>query len=184
MKKITVIVLAMTLIGLQACAPSVPKDVLKPDGSVLAKRSVQTRRFATQDEKKILSASAAALQDMGFSLENSETKLGLIVAAKDADATNKGQVALATAGLICGVLAGNVDTRLYKDLDDVQKVRASLVTHINPENKSTFVRITFQRVVWSKDKRINRMETLDDPRLYQGFYDRLSKSVFLEDHQI
>ncbi len=184
MRKKLTLVLVAAIVGLQGCQPSIPKDVLKPDANVLAMRSLQTRSYDTLDEKNILSASAAALQDMGFTLEESETKLGLIVAGKEADATNKGQVALATASLLTAVLAGGSAAIDYGELDDVQKVRAALVTHVNLKQKKTFVRLTFQRIVWNKNKQISRMETLNDSKLYQGFFERLSKAVFLEEHQI
>lgn len=174
-------VLGMVLSGCQA---PVPKDVLKPNASVLQTRSLQSRSFDTLNEKLLLSASAGALQDIGFTIDDSETKLGLIVASKDADATNKTQVALATTGIILGALTGSYDSRTYQNLDDVQKIRASLVTHQNPQQNKTQVRVTFQRIVWNKNKQISKRETLNDPKLYQGFYDRLSKAVFLEDHQI
>lgn len=173
--------LVTLLIG---CQSGPPKDVLKTPENALQMRSLQCRGYDTRDEKKILSASAAALQDMGFTLEDSETKLGLVVAVKDADATNKAQVALAATTMVLGALSGSVSTASYGDLDDVQKVRASLVTMPGSKNKDTVIRITFQRVVWNKNKQITRMETLEDPKLYQGFFDRLSKSVFLEEHQI
>jgi hypothetical protein len=177
--------LLLSTLFLVGCQASAPRDILRAPEESLKIRSMQSRGYDTRDEKKILSASASALQDMGFTLEDSETKLGLIVGVKEADATDKRQVALRTTGLILGALAGAVvagDT--YGDLDDVQKVRASLVATPGQSKKNTLVRITFQRIVWNKNKQISRMETLQDPKLYQGFFDRLSKSVFLEEHQI
>jgi hypothetical protein len=174
----------MCALGVAGCNTAPPKDVLKTDENVMKLRSLQSRCYQTKDEKKILSASASALQDMGFTLDESETKLGLIVASKDADATDKAQVALVTTGIILNALAGSASTNSYGELDDIQKVRASLVTHTSPDKKQVTSRITFQRIVWNKNKQISKMETLNDPKLYQGFYDRLSKSVFLEEHQI
>ncbi len=179
-------IIGLLLLGwcVAGCQAPIPKDILKPTENVLQKRSLQSRSFDTVNEKLLLSASAGALQDIGFTIDDSETKLGLIVASKDADATNKTQMALATTGLVLGILAGSYNSRHYQNLDDVQKIRASLVTHQNLQQKKTIVRITFQRIVWNKNKQICRRETLNDPKLYQGFYDRLSKAVFLEDHQI
>lgn len=182
MKKI--IALSAIVLLLQGCQAGPPKDVFKTPENAMKMRSLQCRAYDTKDEKKILSASASALQDMGFTLEDSETKLGLLVAAKDADATDKAQVALATAGMVLGALSGNISTKQYGELDDIQKVRASVVTQPGHSKKETIVRITFQRVVIAKNKQITKMQTLQDPLLYQGFYERLSKSVFLEEHQI
>ncbi len=176
-----IIILALMLVG---CETPVPKDVLKADHSVLQTRALQSRKFETTNENLLLSASVSALQDMGFTIDDSEIKLGTIVASKDADATNKAQIALATTGMVLGALSGSIDTRMYQNLDDVQKIRASLVAHQNTEQKNTVVRVTFQRLVWNKNKQISKRETLNDAKLYQGFYDRLSKAVFLEGHQI
>lgn len=182
MKKISVALFVLIL--LQGCQSGPPKDVFKVSENAMKMRSIQCRGYDTKDEKKMLAASASALQDMGFTLEDSETKLGLVVAAKDADATDKAQVALATTSMVLGALTGNISTRQYGELDDIQKVRASVVTIPGQAQKNTMVRITFQRVVFNKNKQISRMETLQDPKLYQGFFERLSKSVFLEEHQI
>lgn len=180
-KALLILAIAITLTG---CQSAPPKDILKPPAEALKMRSLQSRKYDTSDEKKILSASAAALQDMGFTLENSETKLGLVVAAKNADATDKRQVAFATTAIVLGALTGNVSSDPYYNLDDVQKVQASLVTIPGQTKKDMQVRISFQRIVWNKNKQISRMETLMDPKLYQGFFERLSKSVFLEEHQL
>ena len=46
-----------------------------------------------------------------------------------------------------------------------------------------FMRITFQRTVNRSDNTVVG-ETLSDPELYQGFFEKVSKSVFLEAQNI
>lgn len=181
MRKGIVLLLTVLLVGCQA---SLPKDAFKPEKNALALRALQTRSFHTTNEKKILSASALALQDMGFTLDESETKLGLIVASKEADATDHFQTALMTTSLILGALSGSPSSADYGRLDDIQRVKASLVTHVNPSTKSTLTRVTFQRVIWNKNKQVSRVENLNDQTLYQDFFEKISKSTFLEEHQI
>ena len=74
---------------------SIPKEALILSPTTLQERDQQSRYFDTQDEETILSASAGVLQDLGFTLDESETRLGFIVASKERDATNAGQVAVA-----------------------------------------------------------------------------------------
>ena len=79
--------------GVTACQDTIPKEALQLTSESLAERQAQTRRFETGEEAKLLTASAAVIQDLGFTIDESETKLGLIVASKDRDAVEAGQVA-------------------------------------------------------------------------------------------
>jgi hypothetical protein len=117
------------------------------------------------------------LQDLGFNLDESETKLGLVVASKDRDATEAGQV---VGAILIAVLIG-----ASVPIDKRQKIRASLVTRpIGESGDKTAVRVTFQRVVWNTAGQISKSEALTEPELYQEFFSKLSKSVFLEAHEI
>ncbi len=126
-------------------------------------------------------ASANTLQDLGFNLENSETKLGVITATKQRDATDAGEVATSI------LLAVFVGTRMAISKD--QTIRVALVvrpvndSHGKAMSDSHFVRVTFQRIVRRSDNSIYT-ETLREPELFQDFYERVSKSVFLEAQKI
>ena len=171
-----VVVLGIALLA-QGCEATIPKEALQLSPESLKQRQLQTRRFDTKDEANILSASAQVLQDLGFNLDESETKLGVIVASKDRDAREAGQIAGAVVMLILFGVAMPVDIN--------QKIRVSLVTKPVGENEESMaVRVTFQRIVWNDQKQISKLETLDDPKLYQEFFERLSKAVFLEAHEI
>ena len=140
----------------------------------LQQRQLQTRRFDTKDEKKILTAAAGLLQDLGYTIESSAVPVGMIMASKDREAVDAGQVAGAV------VVAALFGTRVA--VDSHQKIRVSLVTRPVPEGIA--LRVTFQRIVWNTDNNISRLEFLDDPAMYQEFFDKLSKAVFLEAHSI
>jgi len=160
----------------QGCG-GIPKDVLSMNKATLEDRQLQTRLFDTSGEERILSASAGVLQDLGFNLDESETDLGLIVGSKDRDATEAGQVFLAA------ILAGMSGTQAIYDTK--QKIRISLVSCPTGESGERIsVRVTFQRIVWNNYGRISRLERLNDPEMYQGFFDKLSKAIFLEAHGI
>jgi len=160
----------------QGCG-GIPKDALRMNKATLEDRRLQTRFFDTSDEKKILSASAGVLQDLGFNLDESETDLGLIVASKERSATEVGQVLLAV--VVAGMTSGPA---MY---DTKQKIRVSLISSQVGENgKQTAVRVTFQRIVWDNYGQISKLERLNDPEIHQGFFEKLSKAVFLEAHGI
>ena len=46
------------------------------------------------------------------------------------------------------------------------------------------VRVTFQRLVWNDQGVLYKLERLDTPELYTEFYEKLSKSLFLEAQEI
>ena len=69
-------------------------------------------------------------------------------------------------------------------IDSVQKMRASVITRLNEDGSSMVVRVTFQRVVWNTDNRVTTSESMKDPEIYQEFFTKLSKAIFLEAHEI
>jgi len=159
------------------CVGGIPKGALSLSPQTLEWRMLQSRRFESKDEKKILQACAALLQDLGFSLEESETSLGVIVANKDRSAVEGGQV---IAAFFLATLVGG--PAVY---DQNQKFRASIVTRPFGENEDQIVvRVTFQRRVWNNQGQITKRQRINDPKMYQEFFEKLSKSIFLTANEI
>lgn len=163
------------LAGVQAgCVPAANSLQLLPE--TLEERQLETRRFETQDEAKLLSAAAALLQDLGFTIDKSVTSLGVIVASKERSAVEAGQV---VASVLFSLLF-----RTHIPYDERQWMRVSVVTRALEDAKSTTVRVNFHRIVWNTRKQISRRERLNDPEIYEEFFAKLSKAVFLEAHQL
>jgi len=168
------------LLLITAC-DSIPRDALKLAPESLQHRQLQTRRFDGTNESDILAASAGVLQDLGFNIDESETKLGLIVASKERSAVSAGQV---TAAVLIAMFGGNMS------IDKKQKIRVSLV--VRPGDRDVpaadadafFVRVTFQRIIWNTQNLITTIEAVDDPEVYQQFFESLGKSLFLEANEI
>jgi hypothetical protein len=164
------------------CATTIPKDalVLTPDSFDL--RQLQTRRIDGISETKLLAASVGVLQDLGFEIDESETKLGVIVASKDRSAVNPAAVA---GAILLAALSGAA-----VPWDSTQKIRVSLVTHPAlatdgaPLPDSQVIRITIQRIVWNTQGQVTHVDAIEEPQIYQEFYEKLSKSIFLEVHAI
>lgn len=164
---------ALSLV-VSGCAQTIPKEALQLRPESMQLRQLQTRSFDTGDEKKLLTSGASVLQDLGFAIDESETKLGVIVGSKDRDAMEAGQVA---GAVMMAVFFG-----VAMPIDQNQKIRASLVTR--PMSKKTNLRVTFQRVVWNTQGQISRTESIEDEKIYQEFFEKLSKAVFLEANEI
>jgi hypothetical protein len=130
-----------------------------------------------------LAAIAGVLQDLGFTLDNSETKLGFVAASKKADATSGGQMAGAFF-LDLLAAAGGGHGNAMQNCDKSQVVKASVITKPSLEANKTVVRVTFQRIVWNVNNQISKVETINDIEIYQKFYDGLSKAIFLEAQKI
>ncbi len=171
------------------CGSSLPKHLLRLTPDTLQNRVLQTRKYEGISEADLLSASTGVIQDLGFIIDESEINLGLIVGSKNRDAppdaTQRVVQVLGTIAAIMAALGGaeNVDVPA---VDDYQKLWASVVIRPTPEDndKTHYVRVTFQRIVWNDKDEIDRMQSLDEPEMYQKFFDLLSKSVFLEGQKI
>jgi hypothetical protein len=160
-----------------ACQPKIPPDALKFDVQSLKQRQIQTRIFDTSNEKMVLSACAELLQDMGFNIDETETKLGVVVGSKERSAVNAAQV---VGAVLLGALSGT-----YVPTDKEQKMRCCIVTApFGEKKKKTIVHVTFQRIVWNTQGQITKMEGITDPKIYQEFFAKLSKALFLEAHEI
>lgn len=174
------VAIAVIVVAMGGCAPKIPPEALQFSPTTLEDRQLQTRRFDTTDEKELLSASAALLQDLGFNLDESEVALGVLVGSKDRDATETGQV---IGAVIFAILFG-----VAIPIDEDQKIRISVIT--KPlytdvgDHFATTVRVTFQRIIWKTDGKIGTVERLHEPEMYIQFFDRLGKAVFLQGHEI
>ncbi|ULA58909.1 MAG: hypothetical protein LZF60_80303 [Nitrospira sp.] len=159
---------------------------LSPESS--ANRAMQTRLFETGAENELLSASAASLQDLGFQIEESVREVGLLRAAKERSAREYGQYR--NRFLIWLVSLGH----LVIPVDLHQKIAATIVIRpASQDHARQEVRIIFYRVIWKGDGQADRnyippgeqkMEMIRDPEIYQQFFAKLSKAVFLEPHSI
>ena len=162
------------------------KHVLRLTPDTLQNRVLQTRKFEGISEADLLSASAGVIQDLGFIIDESETNLGLIVGSKKRDATNETQLLWLALFVPLAIMLGEADQIKDMSLEDYQKLWASVVIRptTEDEDKTHLVRVTFQRIVWNDNDEISRMESLDEPEMYQRFFDLLSTSVFLEGQKI
>lgn len=183
------LILIPALIILSGCiAHTEPAELFALTPDVPKNRAMQTRMFETPNERELLSASAAVLQDLGFQVEESQREVGFLRAVKERSAREYGQYIRRMLLLILSM------GKFLEPVDLHQKIAAALVARpLNPEATRQEVRIGFYRVVWKGDGQADQqyippgeqyMEMIRDPEIYQQFFAKLSKAVFLEAHRI
>jgi hypothetical protein len=169
-------ILMSGLLLLAGCAAVTPEVDLTLTPEMLAQRQMQTRRFETTDEQRILKTCASLLQDTGFNIDESEMKLGILTASKERDATDAGQWAVFIVGVFLGVTIPPDKNQIMKAFVTTRPVGGS--------GRQIAVRAVFERVVFDGEGRLKKMEALNEPQIYQSFFEKLSKALFLEAHDI
>ena len=178
--------------------------VLAPESA--ANKAMQTREFETKNSDELLSASASVLQDLGFQITETDRGLGFLRATKERSARERGQeISRASVGFLtflltlAAAIGGGGNVTYIMPIDLQQQFNASLVAtplatdSASEDGERNLVRVTFYRLVWKGDGQSGgtyippgeqKMEMIRDAELYQQFFARLSKAVFLEAHKI
>jgi hypothetical protein len=176
MRSLAALLAASFVLG--ACQPDTrdqQRAALTLSADHLPQRQMMMRRFDIKDDTAILSAAAGVLQDLGFIIEESAVKAGLIVASKDRDTMQSSKdTGQAFAAAMASAFGG----------EHSQKIRVSLVTVPSADKNGVVVRATFQRVIWTAMNQVFRVETINDAVIYREFFDKLAQSVFLEAHSV
>jgi len=198
MKKFVALLIVAFMLG--GCAQKVPKDALQLSPTSLADRQMQTRRFETGNYEMMLTAASQVFQDLGFNLDETERQLGILVGSKKRSAVSGGQIAGAILLAIFTGVAQPTDKEqiiraslVMRELDngtpkvqvgETKSSKKSKVVAKNAEPAQSTVRVTFQRVVINTQGQATRAEQINDPKIYQDFFDKLSQAVFLEAHEL
>lgn len=176
---------AITLLaGALVACETLPEDAFRLSESALELREIQSRNYEDVTDIQILSASSAVLQDLGYAIDEVEKELGVLSASKRADASSDaetiGSIALDVADCLLTFLLG-CENDAYQGTKDVQDIKMTLVVLPDLQKEQSFrVRLTMQRIVWARSGELYEQETINDAAVYQAFFDKLSKSVFLE----
>ena len=174
---------AVFALMLGACE-TVPEDAFRLSESALEVRNIQSRKYEEVTDIEILSASSAVLQDLGYAIDEVEKELGVLSASKRADAKDTaeavGMIALDVADCLMTLFLG-CERDAYGSSKDVQDIKMTVVVLPDvSQDRVHSVRLTIQRIVWARDGTIYEQETISDPEVYEAFFAKLSKSVFLE----
>ena len=176
MRKIVSIFMFFSIVFFSGCVSS--QEMLKLSESSLHERQLQTKIFETSKEGELLSASVATLQDLGFNIDEINRDFGVITCSKVRDAREVGQ----QIGLFFLALFGGAQT--LEMADHTQIIRATVVTTSKTEEAKSRVRLTVQRVIKNQRGLVTKFETVNDPEIYKSFFEKVSKSIFLEAHDL
>jgi hypothetical protein len=169
--------------GVVACAPGTGKEEIQPRPELSAERKLQTRRFEGISEEKLLAASVGVLQDLGFTITVSNVELGLATGVKDREAKAPDQRAGMIVLMILVALAGAQPPPAGEVLKEEQKIRVLLTTRPVPGTTDiSEVRVTFHRYL--RQPFVTEAGSLRDPKLYEGFFELLSRAIFLEGQKL
>ncbi|WNC70784.1 hypothetical protein RGQ13_11645 [Thalassotalea psychrophila] len=175
-KNVLIMIMVVTISGCTSNSTP-PTDAFKLSLTSLEDKQMQTRQFTTVQRTDLLVASASVLQDLGYSLDESNSVLGVLSASKVIDAKDSGQIA--------GAILLAIFTGATSPVDDKQKIRVCLVINSDlSDDKSSLARITIQRLIWNDRGKLSRVQSVKDPELYDAFFTKLSKAVFLEANNI
>ena len=166
-------------IALAGCVQNDPdwanKQALKigaPRADAPAIRARQSAIFHDVDERALLLETTQALQDLGFTIEESASRYGVLAGSKDRDAVEAGEVAGQVALTVAFALLG---ANYNPTWDQDQVIRATVVTR--PLNEDdTRLRVSFERIV-TRNNGLTRIEPLEGPEFSQGFFDRVRQGL-------
>jgi hypothetical protein len=185
--------------GCYSTPKTTPIELFSLTPESAANKANQTRQFETPNSEELLSASAAVLQDLGFQVTEADRDLGFLRAAKERSARERGQeINRALIAFTTTLAALFYMPIVIIPVDLHQQINASLTTRpIDEQDRKQEVRIVFYRLVWKGDGMVSggyssgqippgeqRMEMIRDADIYQQFYARLAKAVFLEAQRI
>jgi PBP1b-binding outer membrane lipoprotein LpoB len=134
-------------------------------------REIQSRDFDTANTKLVMKSIMNVLQDEGYIIKNAVVDLGLINAEKTINVED-------TTTAILMVLCANSNARWDKHAI----LEAS--ANVSEFGSTTRVRINFQTKTLDNYGCPKNVVTIKDPRIYQYFFEKVSKGIFIQEQNI
>lgn len=176
---------AIVAIVAGGCMPAPPK----PPPTQLEVRQYQTRTFDTPDWRMVMKAMLNVLQDDGYVVTNAVVDLGLITAQRETDLAPGRSGDGTNAGVIGGlgsiILGGSVGVGTQTNPPRYSKTeRRDFTGNVTEFGQQTKVRVSFQRKVLDNRGDVIEVEPIEDPEIYQDFFWRMDKSLFLQKERL
>jgi hypothetical protein len=167
-----------TALAVTGCvnANDIANRVGQPPEQMAKLRAIETRRFDTTDNLRLISTGTQTMQDLGFIISESSLEGGLLTGAKQRDATETGQVAGQIALTVLMAALGSYHVPVW---DDNQTIQATIVSYTVDGANASDVRVSFDRVVVDTQGQ-RRAEFIGDEKIYRQFFERYSTALALE----
>ena len=163
-KTIKLILLVLVAAGLSGCV----WGSSAPPKTQLEIREFQTRAYDTKDQKLVMKAVLAVLQDDGYAIKNADKDLGFVSATKEVDLGG-------SAPLWVWGMSSSKDNARWKKL----RVLDATV-NITEAGAQTRVRLSLQQKTLDNLGGVMEAGAVNDPKVYQDFFVKVDKGLFLQ----
>jgi hypothetical protein len=167
----TPLFVAVVVFLITGCATG-PEPPPLPEMTQLQIRQIQTKEYDGIEEKAVIKALIAALQDEGFIISAANPELGLVTAAMEIRDEDKGTKSWVEFWYGPGIGTYRTTKRLEASAT-VQKQGAAVRVRINIVAKAL---TNAGGVVWS--------QPVYDAKVYQDIFSKVDKAVFLEKEKV
>ncbi len=174
LKRVLIILLAVSFIGLPVCARKNQEENIITPMTQLEKRQFQTRTYETIDKPLVMKAMLNVLQDEGFIVYNANPLLGFIYGVKDFDTSDKNIDISKEFGL----------SKSRLSLNGIKVATIETTANITEYGKSMRVRVNFKRKLLNVYGNAQFIDDVNDENYYQDFFSKVDKAIFLQKQKI
>lgn len=168
--------------------------------SALELRQMQTRYFDTSNTEKVYASLISTLQDGGFVVSIFEDELGYITARNDYTERRTDKVRVTGYSILLGyyialtvfsfgLTAPYLIDPIMRCTNEISPKHIVIDSNVlvEPYGNKTKVRVNFIEKVYNKadgvtylKPNIRRIKYIDNPEIYQEFFNEANKSLFIE----
>lgn len=179
MPKLHSVLLCACAVALGGCQNynDIAMKIGAPPKAAVDLRSFEVRRYEGFSETALLAAATATLQDLGYTITESAPAAGVVVASKQRDAVEAGQVAAQVVLTVAFAALGAINNPTW---DETQEIHVTVVASPVGSSTARDVRVSFDRYITNNHKQLWKTELVVDRQIYHTFFDRLGTALKLE----
>lgn len=168
MKNFKTIIITVFLLSLVSCAHKNPS--LDINHSALALRQFQKKELISNSEVEVMRTVIGALQDLGFTIKNTNSELGIIHAEMQlSDSSSFSQY---------------MQSWIFEETTISSIKHWDATINIDKVSDKVTVRASFVAKALNKVGGIIKSEPILDPLFYQDFFNRVDKALFLKQNKL